>query len=725
MTSTPPAATLSHYRLIELLGRGGMGDVWLAEDTELPRRVAVKLLPAHLADNREAVERLLHEARAVARVEHPNVVTVYEAGVADGRAFLVLQRVEGETLEERLGRGRLDVAEAVALGLALADALAEVHALGIVHRDLKPANIVLSARGPKILDFGIASMLGAPRLTSTGHSVGTPVAMAPEQFRGQPADNRSDLWSLGVILYRVLTGSGPFEGASYEAVLHGVLNHQPPPPSAAVRGLPTDLDFIVMKLLRKDPDRRYARADELIADLSNVAAELATGTTGGARSATEPAAPQIVRLAVLPFELMSAEADDAFLADGLVEDLIVDLAHLEGMRVSPRADVLAYRNRAVPPRTVARELGVDHVVLGSVRRAGARARISAQLLRAADGHVQWADRFDRTLDDLFEVQAEISRRIADALQVALRPGERERLERAPTQNAEAYTLYLRARSLLDTGVLADNRRAESLLQQALELDPTFARALGALAECHSVRDFRYWVDERDSERALEYATRSLELDPGLPEPHVARAHVAMMRGDAKMVREAVARILEHYPDHPEAIEYVTFAAMSSDAVEVERLIPALERAVERFPDRYRSASNLMDCYTLLGREEDARRAQKITLERTIEHVRRHPEEGHARSLLAVTLARQGRADEAIAQILRARATTTDDMRVWYNHVCVLSILGRTDEALEEFTQRARGFAPYRREWPERDPDLENLRRHPGFARFLNSANRGG
>ncbi|TMQ53533.1 MAG: hypothetical protein E6K72_08340 [Candidatus Eisenbacteria bacterium] len=447
MSSAPgPTTTISHYRLLQPLGRGAMGEVWLAEDTQLPRQVAVKLLPSTLTQDPEAVDRLLREAQAAASVDHPAVVTVYEAGLDAGRPYLVMQRAEGETLEERLARGPLPIADAIDLAVKIADALAEVHALGIVHRDLKPANVILTARGPKVLDFGVASLRGSPRLTATGIAVGTPYAMSPEQMKGLPPDNRSDLWALGVMLYQALTGKRPFEGASFEAVMHAVLNTQPPPPSALGSGIGPDLDFIVMKLLRKDAAHRYARAEELIADLTSCEACRAEP---GASSRALREAPRPPRLAVLPFEVMSADSDDAYLAAGLAEDLIVDLTRLGGLTVASRAEVAPYRDRAVPPRTLARELAADYVLLGSVRRAGNRARISTQLVRASDGHALWADRFDRTLEDLFDVQAEVSKRIVEALHLALKPGEREMLDRAPTRSAEAYRFYLRAREIME------------------------------------------------------------------------------------------------------------------------------------------------------------------------------------------------------------------------------------------------------------------------------------
>ena len=261
--------------------------------------------------------------------------------------------------------------------------------------------------------------------------------MSPEQIKGLPPDNRSDLWAMGCLIYEMLTGTHPFTAPSFEAVANRVLNETPPPPSQLRPEIGSDLDYMVLKLLRKDPAHRYSRAEDLIADLANCCA------------LAEPAAPSppaTPRVAVLYFDVLSASPDDAFVAAGLAEDLIVDLTRLEGVTVASRADVQAFRDRAVPPRTLARELGVDYVVQGSVRRAGQRARISAQLVRASDGHTMWAERFDRTLEDLFEVQAEVSSCIVQALQVALKPGEREMLDKVPTRSREAYAHYLNART---------------------------------------------------------------------------------------------------------------------------------------------------------------------------------------------------------------------------------------------------------------------------------------
>src|SRR5258706_775378 len=582
--SAPAVApdVISDYRWVERIGQGAMGEVWVAEGLRLRRRVAGKILPRHLSEDPEAVARMLREAQAAASVDHPAVVTVYEAGLHQGRPYIVMQRVEGETLGARLARGPLEITEAIALAGRIADALAEVHALGIVHRDLKPANIVLTARGPKLLDFGIASVKGSPRMTATGTAVGTPLAMSPEQLKGLPPDNRSDLWALGVILYESLTGRTPFAGGSFEAVANAVLNQQPPAPGTLRAGVGHDLDFMVMKLLRKDPAHRYARAEELIADLASCEA---CRTEAAPPVAREVAAP---RLAVLYFEVLSADADDAFLAAGLTEDLIVDLTRVEGLRVASRGEVMPYRDRPLPPRTLARELNADYLLQGSVRRAGQRARISAQLVRASDGHSVWAERFDRTIEDLFDVQAEVSRRIVEALQVTLKPGEQEMLERAPTRSPEAYGFYLKARALIDLRSRDNIVAAEAMLKRAVELDPEFALAHAALGECYARRAMAWYAGREAAEPAERHARRALEIEPDLIEAQLVMALVHRIRGEPDLLLMAIESIVARDPDQVEVLEWAGWSSLSTGRARegAERLA----RAAARRPAYYQAAA---------------------------------------------------------------------------------------------------------------------------------------
>jgi len=705
MSSPAPGEAISHYRLLERIARGGMGDVWLAEDTLLPRRVAIKFLLAHLERDGDAVERLLREARAAASVDHPNVVTVYEAGMHEGQPFLAMQHLEGETLQHRLARGALPVAETIEIAQAIADALAEVHELGIVHRDLKPANVMLTARGPRVLDFGVSAIRGLARLTASGMSMGTPIAMSPEQITGRPPDNRSDLWALGVILYECLTGVLPFPGDDFATVAHRVLNEEPLPPSARNPAVGPKLDLVVAKLLRKDPSLRYARAEEVLADLAE-----ATQDTAERHASTQPATE--TRLAVLPFEVLSSDPEDEFVAAGLTEDLIVDLARVRGLRVSGRGEVSAYRDRSVPTRTIARELGADFVVQGSVRRAGLRARISAQLVRAIDGHAVWAERFDRTLEDLFDVQAEVSKRIVAALQITLRPNERAMLSRAPTDSREAYALYLRGRSYGHDWRRASNRQAEESYRRALVLDPEFALAHAALAECLAQRAMSWQVEPGGLEEARAHARRALAIDDDLPEGHMALGMIHRAEGDYAGVLREVKAAQKLDSNDREIMLWV--AASYVRLGRPQEGVDVLEHALRLHPRDVRFLSVYSDGSDMLGRKDVVARTLPRMREVCLETLERDPGDTYCRSMFSIVLAQLGEKEAGVAQAERALAENREDGRVLYNAACTFVYAGNLERAMEQLRNLVTSHPGFPREWPRHDPDLVPLRTFPEF-----------
>ncbi|MGH7731229.1 MAG: protein kinase domain-containing protein, partial [Candidatus Eiseniibacteriota bacterium] len=579
MVTDAPTQNVSHYRLLERIGRGSMGEVWFAEDHDLPRQVAIKLLAPELCGDAQAVDRLLREAEAASHIDHPSVVSIYEVGLFEARPFLVMRWVEGETLAERFRRGPLTASEVRVLVRQLADALAEVHAMGIVHRDLKASNIVLSPQGPMILDFGIASLGDLPRLTRTGLVLGTPVAMSPEQWEDAPLDHRIDLWALGVLMYEALTGEPPFAGSSLEALGFQILNRDPPAPSICRPEIGAGLDAIVLKLLRKNPAHRYAQAEQVIADLDHEERGVGAGPAEAPR-----AVRQVPRVAVLYFDAPSPGEADTVLAAALTEDLIVDLARLRQLRVATRAEVLVYRGQDLPSRRIARELGVDYLVLGAVRRLGGRVRVSVELVRGADQFAVWADRFDHNTGELFETQAEIAQRIARALRLELGSGEVEMLARAPARDPEIYGLFIKARGLMDQGDEDGNRAAQQLLEQAVEGDPGFALAHAALGESYARGAYFSAVSPTVVTRALECAKRSLAIEPDLVEGHLVRAFVYRLRGDQQELLGALDGVTAIDPDHPVALEWAAACYLvldrPADAVRI------LERLTARDRGRY-------------------------------------------------------------------------------------------------------------------------------------------
>jgi len=423
------------------------------------------------------------------------------------------------------------------------------------------------------------------------------------------------------------------------------------------------------------------------------------------------------RIAVTYFEVLSDERSDVYLAAGLTDDLIVDLTRVEGVMVASREEVRAFRDRGVPPRTLARELGADYVLLGSVRRAGNRARISAQLARASDGVAIWAERFDRTLDDLFEVQAEVSKRIVSALQVALRPGEREMLDRAPTLSAEAYTFYLRARELMDHRLREDNLRAEELLKRAVEIDPAFALAHAALGECYGERGQNWWTDlEEAAEKALVHAQRALELEPNLLEAQLARAMVHRLRGESGELLAAAERIIALDPECVRALVWAGWSYMALGKPELA--VGIWEKLVARPSRAFNFASTLAMVYELLGRPDDVARLRRQAVDDDLEFLQRNPDHFLARVCLGVDLIKLGQRDAGIAQVERSLRFAVGDGRIRYNAACAFAQAGLLDRAMAELKEGIKNLRTYANDWIQHDPDLAPLQDHPEFIRLF-------
>jgi adenylate cyclase len=421
------------------------------------------------------------------------------------------------------------------------------------------------------------------------------------------------------------------------------------------------------------------------------------------------------------FEVLSADPNDAFLAAGLTEDLIVDFARVEALRVASRSEVAPFRERPVPPRTLGRELNVDYVLLGSVRHAGPRARISAQLVRASDGHVVWAERFDRTLEDLFDVQAEVSKHIVEALQVRLAPAEKEMLKRAPTKSAEAYARYLEARALLDQRRYESNQKAEALLQKAIAEDPRFALAHATLGEAYAQRALSWWEGLEAVEQAEPAVQRALALEPDLVEAHLVQAMIHRLRGEPEKLLRALERLLVLDPDSAEALHYTAWSYMALGRYEEAR--PILQRLVDRHPDRLLAPGWLADIDELEGRKTEASaRLHRLALERALDVVRRDPGNWHAQSILTIQLIQTGDREQALAQAERVAAgAPANEGQVHYNVACAFARLGLPDRALKELREATSRLPSYIADWPRRDPDLASLHDHPEFIRMFGKA----
>jgi len=515
--------TISHYRILDKLGVGGMGVVYKAEDTKLGRTVAIKVLPQSLGDDNEAKSRFVQEAKAASSLDHLNICTIHEIDeMEDGRIFMVMAFYEGCTAKEHLDRGPIDVARAVNIAIGVAHGLERAHERGIVHRDIKPANIMVTSDGiVKIMDFGIAKLAGEATITRTGSSIGTVAYMSPEQASGRTVDHRTDIWSLGVLLYEMLTGRRPFGGNYDQAIVYAIMNDTPHPPSIIQRAVPGVLDRIIMKAMAKAPAERYLSASEMRVAIEEYARSIAAGPdiasfTSGVDQGRLPS------IAVLPFKDMSPQKDQDYLCEGIAEELLNALVQIEGLRVAARTSSAQFKDKAVNVQAIGRELGVQSVLEGSVRKSGDRLRITAQLINVEDGYHLFSEKYDRAADDVFAIQDEISLAIVDKLRVKLLRDEKSKLVKRHTESEEAYRLYLQGRYFWNRRHEGGVQRGLEYFQKAIAIDPEYALPYSGTADCYfSLGFFDFLAPKVAFGKCKEAALKAVELDPDLAEAHAS------------------------------------------------------------------------------------------------------------------------------------------------------------------------------------------------------------
>ena len=718
--------TLSHYRLTSRLGAGGMGVVYEAEDLELGRRVAVKFLSPELARDETALQRFQREARAASAINHPNICTIYAIDRHDGESFIVMELLEGETLASRLARGPVPIAELIDLALQIVDALELAHAKGIVHRDLKPANIFVTGRGQvKVLDFGLARFDLADAdaagttvvrgdLTRIGSALGTASYMSPEQARGEVADARSDIFSLGAVLYEMATGALPFHGETVALVFERLLNRNPTLPSELAPSVPPELDRILAQALEKDRRYRYQSAPELRTALLRLRRDVegrarASGSAPPTAPGTSPAGGSI---AVLYFDNLSGAKEDEYLRDGITEDIITELSKIRGLKPRSRASVLAFRDKLVTPAEIGQKLGASRVLTGSIRRLGTRLRITAQLIDAHTDDPLWSERYDRELQDIFEVQAEIARRIAEAMRVTLSPEERQALAARPTENLQAYDLFLRGRSYARRQSRLDLEFAMQMFEHAVALDPSFGLAHAAIAA--TAAQYFYYCDRspRWLDRAREATTVAARFDAEAPEVLVARAWLAQSE---KRFDEAEATVLEAIRRNPDVESgYYVLARVLFAAGRYQQLMEISEEALAHSAEDYNIWIPIGNACRALGREHEARILVQRELQVLTRQVERVPEDVRARGILASTYAHLGRGQEARRELHLALTMRPGDGVMLYNAACVLCLLGQKTEALNALQDALKaGFRPHT-SWARQDPDLALLHGDPQF-----------
>jgi eukaryotic-like serine/threonine-protein kinase len=687
MSAVPDAlreALANRYRLERELGAGGMATVYLATDLRHDRPVAVKVLRADHAVALGA-ERFHREIRVLARLRHPFILPLHDSGEAAGAFYFVMPYIDGESLRARLAReGSLPLADALDIVGQVADALEHAHREGVVHRDVKPENILISRHGHALLaDFGIArgaAEPGAEAMTQVGITLGTAAYMSPEQALGQPdLDGRSDVYALGCVTYEMLAGAPPFEGLNAMAVIAKHLTAPAPTLAVARPAVPAAVASAVARALEKEPADRFATTTDFARALGGreTTTALVAASHTGAR----------LSLAVLPIARIGGGEDDEFFAEGLTEELTNALARLEGLRVVSRGAAFSLRGRDVSAAEVGARLGVEFVLSGSVRRSGSRMRLTAQLLRAADDSVLWSEKYERTLDDVFAVQDDVTMRIVDTIASSLQLGHlRGQVPVAQTRNIAAYDFYLLGRHHWYERTEAGMRRALALFEQAVEADPSYAPAWAGIADASML--LASWQFARPEEmypRAAQAVQRALALDESLADAHASLGFVKLnWEWDWEGAQRELQRAIELNPSHETAHRWLS--AFLAAIGRYPEALPIAERALTLDPVSVLPTMNLGIVHYLAGRYDEGAARFAAVLERDPGFVR-----GYA--FLAAALAYQGRFAESDATMERAEAISVIPM-VRVSRVLALAVSGREAEARALYDSLAPSNLPH-------------------------------
>ncbi|HVI72397.1 MAG TPA: protein kinase [Pyrinomonadaceae bacterium] len=732
--SFPARKKIGRYEICSQIGAGGMGEVFLAHDTKLDRKVALKLLPSDVVDTKtgDRVRRFVQEAKAASALNHPNILTIYEIDEIDSEQFIATEFIDGETLRNRIRTGPIKAIDALDIAIQVASALNATHTVGITHRDIKPDNIMLRHDGiVKVLDFGLAKLTREPVETDSlaptqnfintaaGMVMGTAHYMSPEQARGLDVDHRSDIWSLGCVIYEMISGRQPFHGPTTIDVMSGILDREPESLLSHLAEGPRGLDRVVARALRKDREQRYQTVKDLLIDLRDLKRDLESHSH---RSFSRPIGTLSTEfvpersIAVLYFENMNSEQESDYFCAGMTEDIITDLSKIKGLKVVSRTDVLPFRKKEVNTRQVGETLRVNYILEGSVRTAGNRIRITAQLISVRDGYHLWAERFDRLVEDIFDLQNEVSQKIVDALKISLSDTERQLLTQKPTDDLQAYDFYMRGRELLYLKGRRNTESAIEMFESAIALDPGFASSYAGLAEGYSA--MYEWYDGSSSwlSKAIEMNQKALALEPTSLDAKFAIANVYFHH---RRFAESIRTIEEILRDNPEFYPgYLRLGMIAELSNDLEGALKHYRRAADLKPYDEDPWRYLAGVYLKLAKVDAAEEAALKVVEITSRKLEASLDDTIVMSRLAEAYARFGSIEEAKATLKRVLELEPNDGLAVYNCACAYALLGEKEASLIMLRRAFQSGFRTVAHWARMDSAFHSLRGNQEFQQLL-------
>jgi non-specific serine/threonine protein kinase len=713
------------YQIIEELGKGGMGNVYKVLDKETSERIALKLIKPEIASDKKTIERFRNELKFARKVSHGNVCRMYDLNKEKGNYYITMEYVSGGDLKTFIRRAApLSTARTISITKQICEGLIEAHKLGVVHRDLKPSNIMIDDDGNvRIMDFGIARSLESKGITGAGVMIGTPEYMSPEQVEGKDVDQRSDIYSLGIILYEMVTGRVPFEGDTPFTIGMKHKDEIPKNPKVLNAQIPEDLSNMIMRCLEKDKENRHQSAGEVRSELESIEKGIPTTekvvpkrkpitskeitVTFGLKKLLMPALAVITlaivvviilqviprkeivydptdqpSIAVLPFLDLSPQKDQEYFCDGMAEALLNALTNIKDLRVAARTSAFSFKDKGQDIREIGKKLNVKTVLEGSVSKADEQLRISVQLINIADGFQLWSKQYDRKIDDVFAIQDEIAQNIVQALNVELSEEEKSILGKSTTEDVQAYEFYIRGREYFQQGHSRSMKYSIEMFSQAIKKDPEYALAYSGLADSYS-QDYMYCDRNKENlDEAIIASQKALELDPELAEAHVSRGMAVSQNLEYEEAGKEFETAIRLNPKLFDA--YYFYGRTLRVQGKHKQAARLFEQASQIRPEDFQAPTFLVSAYEDLNLKKEAREANLRAMEVFKKHLELNPDDSRALTLGAFALLKSEDEETAVEWMKRAISLNPEDPGVLYNATCLYSKLGMTEEALDYF-----------------------------------------